>query len=94
MYHHQVSSENVQESMHVFSVQLTRQLFTNETIQYSRILGDNSSRQFVFNASTLSVHNSNALSPGRYDFSIVMIIHDCNLMTAAVVDVLSQCTFQ
>lgn len=75
----------------LISIQLTRPLFPDESITNAAIVGrENIIQNFMLNATSLFICNSVALSPGRYEFSVVMIISGRALIAAsAIIDVLS-----
>lgn len=88
IYHAQIRYENAQETTVLLSVGLTRDLFDNETISTSRIVGGNVSG-LLFNATSFSVSNSVSLSSGRYEFSLVLIIAGEFIFASVVLDILS-----
>lgn len=80
----------------LLSVGLTRAMFDNESLTGSRIVGENVSGLF-FNGTSLSVINSVPLSPGKYQFSLVLTITIENIpkfiSSSAVLDILSPSMF-
>lgn len=74
IYHQLVQYDNAQETTLLLSVELTRELYDNESISSSRIVGDKVSSKFLFNETSLSVLNLSPLVPGEYQFSLVLVV--------------------
>ena len=85
MYYQRIPYENVQE-IYIFSVNLTRELYNNESITLATILGDNP--PFTFNWSNLSVIRSSSLEVQQYKFQIILSVNGNGLNALGVVDVL------
>ena len=96
VYQERIQYEDAQDTNHLLYIRLTRELFDNESLISSRIVGKDVSA-FSFNITSLSIVNLVPLSPGRHEFSLVLIIRNGlvqNLIPCSVVlDILSPSKF-
>ena len=83
VYHRQFEYCDVQIAGRLFFMQLTRELSEEEVISSSTLVGENCSRNFYFNKTTLAIDVLEALNPGRCEFLVVIRI--TSLITATVV---------
>lgn len=85
IYQERILYEDAQETnRHLVYVGLTRELFNNESLT---IVGNNVSA-FFFNKTSLSVVNRVRLSPGRHEFTLVLISPDTLVSSSVVLNVL------
>lgn len=92
MYHQQFKYISVQTTScsSLVSLQLTQSLSPDEVISQSAIVGHSTTvGKFVFDSASLTVCNSSPLDPGRYEFSIAIVINSRLLTASVVIDVLS-----
>lgn len=94
IYHEIVDYDSAQETTVLLTVQLTRELYDNESISSSAIVGDIVTSQLVFNENNLSVLNLSPLLPGQYPFSLALVVDRSSFLFCSVVlDILSPSEF-